>query len=158
MTSITFAFIALRHLKFCNPNQSPLMDHIVLSKFGKTKTVRFLKVLGDKFWFKAYSYIKWYFERYQFPLIIWILFGNFWKNSGYFLFQHLVALVELTHHKIGITRTAQVVPSVFGLRLQTKMSNVKLTAASYEIKLFLKKGQTRPLFVYFHMTNIAQIL
>ena len=76
-----------------------------------------------------------YFEKHNSLLktAVAAFWDNFWKNLGYFLFQHLVTL-ELREENI--------------------------TKLLFRFCIFLKMGQPRPLIIYFwsFQTNIITIL
>ena len=56
---------------------------------------RFLEFLDHEFYYKSRPNVWWLFGQLQNPSLFksnWLryILGNFWKNLGYFLFQHLV--------------------------------------------------------------------
>ena len=69
-----------------------------------TQIGRFLEFLGNKFYYKSSPNVLWLFGQLWNPLLFksncWCyILGNFWKNLGYFLFQHLVTLLEVVWKK-----------------------------------------------------------
>ena len=87
------------HAKNCKLTLSLSFSCVVGDQNG-----RFLEFLGNKFYYKSSPNVLWLFGQLWNPLLFksncWCyILGNFWKNLGYFLFQHLVTLLEVVWKK-----------------------------------------------------------